>query len=536
MYPDLVGLYDRFNNPPVFSSSSEFEQKYLSSKLWRLNNLYYVINKNGDRVLFRMNYAQHVVYSASRMHPRLIILKSRQQGISTLWLVSFFDDAMFCKFLNLGLMAQGTDEAATLLERTKFLWDNLDSSVKETLGIKLLKDNTKEYSFSNESTIFIRVSFRSTTLHRLHISEFGKIANQYPKRARETKTGSLQALGRGNTGVIESTAEGVNEFKVMWDKSVATSATESLSQKDFKPVFLSWLEDPDCNEDVYQIETEAAREYFSKLEEALDIELTQRQKNFWIVQYRELGDDVYQEYPATPSEAFSASKNGSYYSTLFTENVIEKNRLIANLYDRNLPVEIYFDIGIDDYMVMLFIQTYRGEIWFVDEYFNDGFGFSHYIDEAYDRGYDISAFKFPHDVEQRETTTMGAGGLARTRLDVVSKLIEEKCRQLSVEEPVVVKLKRSGIADGIEATRALIPKIRVDARCEYLIECFHKYSKDWDDTLKQWKKTPRHDEYSHGADTVRSVATDLSLSDMKTASQEQREEYNGEYNMGGFDV
>ncbi|MGY2498704.1 hypothetical protein ACW4UO_30035, partial [Klebsiella pneumoniae] len=108
----------------------------------------------------------------------------------------------------------------TLLERTKFLWDKLDPDIKAYLNRSLEKDNAKSFTFNNHSQIFIRVSFRSTTLQRLHISEFGKIANHSPKKAKEVKTGTLQALAVGNTGVIESTAEGRNMFKEMWDASV----------------------------------------------------------------------------------------------------------------------------------------------------------------------------------------------------------------------------------------------------------------------------------------------------------------------------
>ena len=126
LYPDLVGYYDFFNNPvPSDISKEDFERIYLPSKLWRLNNLYTVVDKHGNAVRFVMNEAQHVVYAMTRQHPRVIILKSRQQGISTFWLVSYFDDGLFQELLAIGLMAQGVDEASTLLERTKFLWDKL---------------------------------------------------------------------------------------------------------------------------------------------------------------------------------------------------------------------------------------------------------------------------------------------------------------------------------------------------------------------------------------------------------------------------
>jgi len=502
LYPDLAGLYSRFNEPPAAGiSEKEFEARYLTSKLWRLNNIYTIVNKDGDAVTFRMNYAQHRVYAASRQHSRLIILKSRQQGISTLWLVSYFDDATFCKNLNLGLMAQGADEAATLLERTKFLWDKLSPKVKQFLQVQLTKDNSKEFSFSNESKIFIRVSFRSATLQRLHISEFGKIANQYPKRARETKTGTLQALGRGNTGIIESTAEGINDFKDMWDKAEVAQSAGTFTAKDFKPVFLPWFRDPDCVEAVPQPVDEDARQYFDKLEAETGYELNDEQRNFWISQRRELEGDIFQEYPATPREAFSASKNGSFFSTSFTQHVVEHGRVRQHVYDDNLPVDVFFDLGMSDYMVLGFAQWYRGEYRLVDEYWNEGYGLEHYIDEIESRGYNVRGLNFPHDISVRELGT-GGGGRAITREQHVRELLREK--ELDWKVSVLAK---NSVADGIEAIRRMIPKLIVDVRCTYLIDCFHKYSKEWDDKLQVWKKTPRHDEYSHGADMMRGMAS-----------------------------
>ena len=142
-------------------------------------------------------------------------------------------------------MAQDSSAAESLLQRVKLLWDNLDDSIKDYVQIQNTKDNTKEFSFNNGSSIFIRTSFRSGTLQRLHISELGKIANNYPQKARETKTGSLQAIAVGNTVVVESTAEGDNMYKDMWDTAVAYAG--ELTGKDFKPIFLSWLDDPDLS-------------------------------------------------------------------------------------------------------------------------------------------------------------------------------------------------------------------------------------------------------------------------------------------------
>ncbi len=502
IYPDLAEYYDFYNEPPPAGISKEqFENTYFKSKLWRLNNMYSIINKDGDPVIFKMNYAQHRVYAATRNHPRVIILKARQQGISTLWLVSFSDDTIWCPYLTVGLMAQGTDEATTLFERVKFLWDNLNPAVKQFLNLRLTKDNTKELSFSNSSTMFIRVSFRSATLQRLHISEFGKIANSNPQRAKETKTGTLQALGKGNTGVIESTAEGRNEFKFMWDAAESAHASGQMSPKDFYPMFLPWYEDPDCTLDVPQAETQESGRYLAELERETGCKLTKEQRNFWIMQHRELGGDIYQEYPGTPSEAFRASRDGTYYARLYNEYIIRKKRLMPNLYDPNIPVEVFFDLGVDDYTCLALVQWYRGEYRIIKEYFNNGYDLTHYIDWIVDTGIEISDWMFPHDIAVRELTATGNGGRAKTR----EQIIREYFKANSIRGRIK-KIKRGRLEDGIEAVREILRSMYIDSSCEYLCECLLNYSKAWDQKLQVWNTTPVHDEFSHGADVLRQIA------------------------------
>lgn len=504
LYPDLADRYDHFITPPPANITDEqFECQYLSSKLWRLNNLYYVINKKGEKVLFRMNAAQHIVYAASRRHPRLLILKSRQQGISTFWLISYFDDALFIPNLSIGLMAQGTDEAATLLERTKLLWDNLNARVKWRRQLALDKDNLKEYSFVNRSKIFIRVSFRSTTLQRLHVSEMGKIANHYPQRAKEVKTGTLQALARGMTGVIESTAEGKNMFKEMWDEAVLNEQRGvPLSAKDFLPVFLSWLDDPDCNEPIDQPVDAEAAEYFTKLEQLTGRQLTQQQRNFWIVQRRELGGDIFQEYPATPEEAFTAARDGTYYNRIYQERIVQRGRVRPKLYDPNLPTDVYFDLGVDDYFVVGFIQHYSDGIRVVKELYGEGKSLQYWLDRVVEAGWPIRYWVFPHDIAARDLTAKSRSGTSVTRKQVAMDHLREEHKIT----PTIMVGDKPSIADGIETTKAMLEHLHIDPECAYLVSCLQNYSKKFDLKLNVWLDEPVHDVYSHGADVFRLVS------------------------------
>lgn len=473
----------------------DYVENFLSSKLWRLNNLHTIIDKAGREVRFNMNYAQHRVYSKSLEHPRLIILKSRQQGISTFWLISFIDDVLVHKNFTLGLMAQGTDEATTLLQKVKLDWEKLDPDIKSILNLKLLKDNMKEIKWSNGSLLFIRTSFRSTTLQRLHISELAKIAMKTPKRAEETKTGTLQAIAPKNTAIIESTAEGRTMFTDMWNKAVAAELAIKngnmlhYTAKQFMPVFLPWFEDPDCNLELEQnlVPNTKQKEYL----EIFEPPLTVSQKNFWLDQFDELGDTIYQEYPATPEEAFRKINNGSYFGALYHKLVVGRGRVVKGLYDSNLPVLVVLDLGMDDFFVLTYAQVYKKEIRVIDEYYNSGEGIEFYVNKMRDTGYDIEKVICPHDIN-------------------VTELIANKSRLARLHELGVLNtfvLKKLSISAGIEQVRSILKYMYFDTGTTYLQSCMVNYCKEWDDRYGVWKSDPAKSDYCHGADTIRYLAS-----------------------------
>jgi len=470
-------------------TEEELWTRFMVSKLWRLNNLYTITDKMGELVRFDMNPAQHKVFRASLQHPRILVLKSRQQGISTLWLVSFFDDALFNSNYEIGLMNLGLKESKTLFRRIKRLWAELPDFVKGPLGIDLVKETQDELGFNNGSMMYLASSFRSGTLQRLHVSEFGKIAAKSPEKAQETKTGSLQAIKSGNTVVVESTAEGrANAFYDLWWS--AANFRGIRTGKDFMPVFLSWTEDADCSLNVEQEGDAESESYFIQLENTLGRNLTQEQKWWWVAQKRELGDSMGQEYPGTPEEAFSAVRDGTYYSRLYRELVVDREREIEDLYDEALEVEVAMDLGINDTMVLIFFQRHMREIRLIDCYFNTGEGLEHYAQVMRERGYRYGTVWAPHDAQVRELGT----GLTR-----VARL-----RELGVRVRV---LPRTSVLVGIEQVRKMLEWVYLDpSKCKLLVDTMFNYSKEWDDKGGVWRDKPLHDFWSNPADALRYVA------------------------------
>lgn len=498
----------------------------MANKIWRLNNFYHIVDKKGIKCLFTMNLAQLKLYRAHKIHPRDIVLKSRQQGISTYELIDAFDDSIFKDDFTGGLMAQGKRESGILLQRSKLLWKEFPQQVKNFLAMKPSQDNTEAIKFSNGSTLLIGVSFRSQTLQRLHVSELGKIAAENPKRVEETFTGSLQALAAGNPACLESTAEGDNEFKTVWDKAVilldeALRLYPNLSEeeavrkhfgpKDFYPLFLSWSDDPDCTLANYQADTEESIRYFEELEELYGFIPTEQQRWWWISQYRELEGKIYQEYPFNPEEAFKASIESAFWSALwrdcgvvYTDGKEGSRRLPDGStiewaagtydYDERLPVYCVQDLGINDYNTIIMFQRYQGVYRVVGEYWNNNKAVLHYMGwikdwcAAKDIGWKEVGIYLPHDSTKR----------AQTDLRTVIDMYEDDGWDVNLLERPSDKL------GAINAVRWEVEQQRivVEAMCSYVRKTMQNYRREFDTVLEVWKNTPRHDEWSHMADAI----------------------------------
>jgi len=469
----------------------DFIKNKLSSKLWRMNNLYKIRDKSGTLVTLKLNSAQNKVLTLFR-HIRKIILKSRQQGISTLYLAYNLDDVLFKPGYQAGIQSYGLDESDKLSKRATLMWEKLDPMVKELMGLKLETNNSKGMSFSNGAVLKIG-NFRGDTLQSLHVSELGKIAKKYPEKAKELKTGAFQAVSKDNKITIESTAEGTSGlFYEMWQKAeLLADEGRELSPLDFQAIFLSWLEDPDCNLDFEVTIPSEITKYFTELENLLDITLTQTQKWWYAAKYDELGEDMTQEYPSTAEEAFQAAKDGAYYGKYYRDNIVKRQRLIKGIYDPNLPVYVVYDLGYNDTMVAIFFQHFHDGVRIIDEYHENGEAIKHYTKMMDDKraklGYNIQQpIYLPHDAEVHSLND----GKSRSEI----------FRENGYRNEVLPKIS---IYEGIELVRDWTENMWIDDSLKYVKDTFINYSKEWDDKSGTWKKSPKHDEYSNPADAIR---------------------------------
>lgn len=467
----------------------------LKNRKWRLNNLYFIEDKKGKCVRFRMTPEQIEYYD--NMHDRNVILKARQLGFTTEVCIIQLDAALFGQ-KHCALIAHTRPDAERLFRnKTKYAYDRLPDEIKEMNPIS--KETTSELVFVKGGSITVSTSFRGGTLYSLHVSEFGKICAKYPQKAVEIVTGAFEAVPLGGKITLESTAEGRSGYFYNYcqDAEKAQLQGKALSPLDFKFFFFSWWKNPDYAIDPVDKLPERLEKYFTELYAKHGIQLSNAQKAWYWSKEKNLGEDIKREYPSVPAEAFAQSIEGAYYKRQFQQ--IYKDGRIGELPSNDhLPVMTFWDLGVSDSTAIWFVRKIGDRYQVIDYYENSGEGLRHYFKVLKDRGYHYEAHYAPHDIQNRSILNDG-----KSRLDVAKDGYEIDGQIYSVRFEVVPNV---GVMDGIELVREILPLCEFDEfSCVQGIVHLESYRKEWDDK-GFWKDKPLHDEHSHGADAFRYFA------------------------------
>lgn len=484
---------------PEYKSARE----KLADRDWRIDNLYWIKNKEGVPVPFKRNVAQRI-YSGREWF-RDTILKSRKLGFSTYIAIEILDGCMFASNNVAGIIDRTIDDAQSKLDIVRFAYERMPQSLR--MANPLLKDNESELEWANKSKVVAGTSYRGDTPQMLHVSEYGPISAKSPHVAKEIKTGSFPSVPQTGKIWVESTAMGTSgEFFDLVKAGEQLAATgQALTRLDFKLHFFGWHMDPDNRLPVNLVHIPAdMREYFHELETVHGIKVDGQQRA-WYVKTREvLGpDDMKSEHPSTPDECFFASLEGAYFKKEMNEARRDGRIGKPVSHDSTRPVHTYWDLGMDGNLAIGFMQTDGVRHRHIDFARGQHSGLSEGIkilkEKAALRGFSYGKHYGPHDLETRDWSNMG-GVTAQTRKEVAA----EHGIDFIVVERVGDK------ADSIEAARRMISNSWFCS--EYagdLVECLDNYSRSWNKTTAQWLGIPAKNGFDHGADAYQQISMGL---------------------------
>lgn len=245
----------------------------------------------------------------------LLILKARQLGISwlvcayVLWLCLYRPGRLILMF------SIGQDEANELMRRVHVMYWRLSEDMRRELPA-IVKDNTEEMSWSNESRVQSLPSRKTAgsgyTASLIVLDEFAK-----NERAKELYTAVKPTIDGGGKMIILSSAHGTgNLFHEMCER-----AQKGVGRFVFR--FLPWWVRPGRDDAWYAAVSADA------------------------VQSSLMG----QEYPATPDEAFSATNSERYLPSILWWDACRED--LPALGERE-PMVLGVDAGVsNDYFALV---------------------------------------------------------------------------------------------------------------------------------------------------------------------------------------
>ncbi len=290
-------------------------------------------DKSGKIIPLKLNEGQQKLYDVIRRQRkenkpvRVIVLKARQIGFSTETESIIFKETATKFNVNSAIIAHKEDATTNLFNMSKRIYDNLPEEMKPSLKAS----NAKELIFDDDRGTGLNSKIkcmtaggngvgRSDTINNLHISELAFWGNY----AKETALGLFQAVPNlPNTMIIiESTANGYEYFKFLWDMAVK-------GESDFVPVFVGWNEMSEYKMPYTGFElTEKEKE----LQQLYNVTLQQLAWRRWCIKNNCGGDEEMfrQEYPINPHEAFLASGSCPF----------DKENIINRLQEMPKPLKV----------------------------------------------------------------------------------------------------------------------------------------------------------------------------------------------------
>lgn len=420
---------------------------------------------------------------------------------TTLVCILWLDTALWSKEpIRCGIIAQDLEAAGAIFRgKVQYAYNALPDFMKA--WFPLSKKTASELEFGhNGSSIRVATSMRSGTIHRLHISEFGKICAKYPDKAQEVVTGSIPAVPKSGICIIESTAEGQDgKFyeMTMRAQALAEQGTD-LTVKDWRFHFYAWWMAPEYTVDPDGVVfSETDLQYFNQVEAKIGRVLTEGQRAWYVTTRRaDFADEaplMWQEYPSFPEEAFQVSTEGCYYATQIA-NARKQGRILKTLPLEAAPVNTFWDIGRGDMTAIWCHQRVGPENRWIKYYEASGEDLSHYADWLQKLGVPFGVHYLPHEADYRR---MGEN-------PDTNKTLKEMLERLMPGQRFEVVPRVTNISAGIQSTRNQFASCWFSEEgCEQGIKRLSNYRKQWDKTQGRWKDEPKHDDNSHGSDAFR---------------------------------
>lgn len=332
---------------------SDFKLK-LSNKQWRMENLYLILDEDGEIIPFKMR-GEQAQFMADR-HNRNMVPKARKLGMSTFIVIDNGDECLFRKNTRAGIIDLTEADACDKLDIFRIAWNNGPRHPDKNIAAlwewmheacPLTTDSQKRLAWLNGSIFTAGTSYTGKTPQRLHISEYGSIAAQDPKKATRIKTGSMNSVPRDGIIDIETTMEGgrFGECYATFKEALDMEGKE-LTELDWRMHFFPWYNHPTYMLAGKEPQKDETREYFAKIKKDHGLDISTDRQAFWEKKRITNGDSQWQQFPTVIEECDKHSVAGQIYPEMTRLRAAGRVREFEP--ERGLPLVTAWDLGSSD--------------------------------------------------------------------------------------------------------------------------------------------------------------------------------------------
>lgn len=259
---------------------------------------FYIVDKNRETVPFFFNEVQRDFIGKLETfgtNKPFFILKGRQQGFTSVITAIQLSFAIVSKNFSGFTMADRSDNTVAIFnDKARVVYDRLPDELKPSE-----KFNSRNELFFDKLNSSWRIATatneagRSRTLNFVHFSEIAF----YECSLADLQAGIGEAITAGAIQVYETTANGFNEAKDLWDSGSCHN------------IFYGWWRTAEYRSDEYQY-LETTDPWLVERKKVLEEMGLDREQIAWYCK-KYMGyldkNTIKQEYPITPIEAFISS-------------------------------------------------------------------------------------------------------------------------------------------------------------------------------------------------------------------------------------
>lgn len=328
--------------------------KILKSPVLYSESFISIVDKNGKLVKFKLNQMQRRIEEEEGRFN--IILKSRQGGASCWLMIKAIWLCQTKPNTNCLLLSMDAESTRNVFNKLKQLY----SSISPLIAVKEIRNNRSELVFENSSVITCTTlggkkdKGRGATYSLIHCSEFAFIDQE---QAYKQLTSLEQCLNNTGKIYLESTANGFNHYKTLWDKAVN-------SESSYIPMFFSYLDVADMHKEQHEMAMEVFERKNGKpftedllTKEERDLIAYDERFTLPILCWRRssianIGEDSFkQEYPLVPLDAWKSTGSSIFEAKKIHERSLHlpKPLTLSECSNLNPIIKNHIGMGLEIY-------------------------------------------------------------------------------------------------------------------------------------------------------------------------------------------